>query len=444
MNIIEKWSQYPSIKRFEKLLRRGRITPKTVEDYTKSVKRLCDILGHKDPENALDVIRKIENREVYFDELIETLRDKGRSNSAIVNMYKGVKSWLWLNKVDVDWRDVILPSIERQVEDRAPTKEELRRIINVSNLRDKALILTAISSGMRRNTLLTLKVGDVNFEYPDVARIVVKRQYEVEGKKFKSGRKISKKRNFYATFITPEARKTLEEYIEQRKRLGEDVNENSPLFTSIRHADLGTFLNANYLSLHWGRLLKKAGLTTKSGKWHVIHLHTLKKFAETQFINAGIKPSYREFWLGHKGAYLESNYFRGEESEHLKEYRKALPNLSIEKVVVSEESVDMALAMLATQMRGKSESEKIDMLLHFTQQLPSSTRDRVVAKIEEEPQLLGVSMKRVLEVMRKETEAKEQEEDCQKVIEEKELQAHLAKGYHFVATLPSGKILVED
>jgi len=427
LNVVEKWSQYPSIKRFEKLLRRGRITPKTVEDYTKNIKRLCDILGYDNPESALEAIRKIENREVYFDDLIGTLRDKGISNSRIVNMYKGVKSWLWLNKVDVDWRDVILPSIERQTEDRSPTKEELRRILNVCSLRDKALILTATSSGMRRNTLLTLKVGDVNFDYPDVARILVKRQYEIKGKKFKSGRKISKKRNFYATFITPEAKKTLEEYLEQRRRLGEDVNENSPLFTSIRHADLGTFLNANYLSLHWGRLLRKAGLTNKSGKWHVIHFHTLKKYAETQFINAGVKPSYREFWVGHKGAYLESNYFRGEEKEHLREYRKAIPHLSV---------IDVPTTISKEELRRE-----------LFQQLPDELFEEMGAKH-------GMTASRIKNILakaktvrpheqeEKAQKRKQKEDDCQKLIDPSELEEYLKEGWRFIAQV-NGKAIIE-
>jgi len=424
---VEELKKYPSIRRFEKLVNRGRITTGTYENYVKYVGQYCDLSGYDNPEIALEKINGIEDKETYFDDLIETLRERKVSDAQIVNIYKGLKRWLTLNKVDIDWREIILPSVEVKVEDRAPTKEELKKLLNIASLRTKALILVASSSGMRRNALVTLKVEDVKFDYPDVARVIVKRHYIINGKKFRSGRKISKKRSLYVTFITPEAKAMLEQYLEQRRLLGETISKDSPLFTSIRHKELGNFLSKEYVDTHWGRLLRKAGLDMKSEGHFVLHFHTLKKYAETQFINAGVKPSYREFWLGHKGAYLESSYFRGEEVKHLEEYRKAIDFLSV-----------------------------IEAPIRLTPQKVKETLREILAKegitidfaIEKASKKLGITKVTLLDKMlmqaKGKVKKKKKSKDCQVIVNESELESYLAQGYHFVTTLPSGKIVVED
>lgn len=415
----DKWIQYPSVKKFEKLIRRGRITETTLESYLKGIREFCVLLGYDNPETAIEEIRGKEDKEEYFDDLIGTLKEKGLSDTRITNVYKAVKWWLNLNRIDVDWREVILPSVIRKIEDRCPTKEELRRILNISNLRDKALILVASSSGLRRNTLITLKVGDVNFDYPDIAKITVKREYEVEGKVYRSGRKITKSRTFYVTFISPEAKKMLLEYLDQRRHLNEKVTEESPLFSSIRLKELGQFLSKTYLDVHWGRLLKRANLAKKSGDWFELHFHTLKKYAETNFINAGVKPTYREFWLGHRGSYLESSYFRGEEEQHLKEYRKAIESLSILSVPIMS---------------------KEDIRKQIVEAIPKELLEGISKKSGLSVEMLKSS----LQQRGKKVDKAKSETDCQKVIVETELEEYLAKGYKVVTTLPSGRIVVSN
>jgi len=438
--IYKIWlDKYPSIAKFKKLERRGRLATLTIEHYVNDVRLFCEFLGFDDPEKTIEHVNKIKEKEEWLDELVGKLMEKyGDTRTAA--MLKGVKRWLDLNKVDIDWRDIILPSVIRKVEDRAPTKEELKRILSVASIRDKAIVLVACSSGLRANTVRTLTFEDVKFDYPDVARITVKRQYKVNGKLVKSGRKITKQRKFYVTFITPEAKKALLDYKKYRVEQGEEITEASPLFTSTTSRNRGKMLNRVYFSVHWGRLLKRAHLDMKSERWNVLHFHTLKKFAETQFINAGVKPSYREFWLGHKGAYLETSYFRGEEKEHLKEYRKAISHLSIIEIPsISKEDIRKEVAKTIPDEILKPIAEKYGVTLEALRiQMASSkilkeTEDRDT-KVKLEP------IRRIPKIQKR----KEENEDCQKIIAETELEEYLAKGYHFVSVLPSGKIVVED
>lgn len=431
----KEWIQYPSVAKFLKLYDRGRITTTTLNTYVKSVAQFCEMLGYSESEACLKSIASKEEKEKYLDSLITKFQKEGTSNTRIVSVMKGVRKWLDLNNIDIEWRDIILPSYEIKEEDRAPTKEELRRLVAVCNIRDKALVLVATSSGLRRRALVTLTFGDVNFDYPDVARIIVKKHYKIRGKSFKSGRKIGRKRTFFVTFITPEAKKALLDYKKYREEMGEIITEESPLFTSTRKKELGKFLSAQYLDVHWGRLLKKAHLTDKSVEWFLIHLHTLKKYAETQFINAGCKPSYREFWLGHSGSYLESSYFRGEETEHLKEYRKAIPHISIvERPTISKEDVRKEVAKTIPD----------DVLRPIAQKLGMSLDEIRIqmaqGKLEETEELVDQYTGERIKIK----DLKKTETDCQKIIKETELEQYLGKGYRFVSVLPSGRIVVED
>lgn len=321
---VDEWiNKYDSVRVFdERLLSRNRATRSTIVGYVKGVKQFIGFVGFENPDEALEYLNNQTDREGVIDGVVgEASREKGASH--IAQIMKDAKRWLQLNSVEVDWRKVIMPGLETFVEDRMPTKEELKQIMDYCGLRDKTMIEVAAASGLRAGALATLTLGDVNFGFddPDVARILVKRR---------PGRKISKKRKFFVTFITPEAKKLLLQYIEERKARGEKIAETSPLFTVEKGGYLGKPLpSAAYLSLWWNRLLRRGRLTQKSGKWFEIHFHTLRKFFDTQCINAGVKQSYREFWMGHAGPYLEASYFRGEENTHLEEYRKAIPFLSI-------------------------------------------------------------------------------------------------------------------
>jgi len=278
------------------------------------------------PQKAIEKLNalSVDERTEVIDSFIARLLDDGMNTSTIVQLIRGgFKKWLTLNSVEIDWPKVqseILPGEEIIVSDRMPTKEELKQLLNTGSLRDRVIILVLTSSGLRVGALATLTLGDIQLE-EEIPRIVVKRE---------PGRKISRKMKGFATFITPEAKTMLLQYIKHRQSLGEKITEASPLITSEREEELGNFLNSHYLSNHWRRLLKRAHLATKNGgPWHDIHLHTLRKYFDTQCINAGVKSPYKEFWMGHIGKHLAESYFRGEVETHIEEYQKAIPYLSV-------------------------------------------------------------------------------------------------------------------
>lgn len=326
-SVVKEWlDKDASIQRFNVLVGRKRLSPTTRRTYVKNVKRFVDYVKAKSPVEALEKFKQLsmEDKTQQIDDFVKLLLDEGMNTTTAVQLVRGgFKKWLTLNGVEVDWTKIqaeILPGEETLVVDRMPSKEELKQLLNVGSLRDRAMLLILTSSGLRIGALCSLTLADISLG-EKIPRIVVKRQPR---------RKISRKMKAFATFITPEAKAVLQQYIEHRKKQGEKVTDLSPLLTSDRQEELGNFLSSYYLSNHWRRLLRRTHLATKNGgPWNDIHLHTLRKYFETQCTNASVKTTYREFWMGHTGRFLEESYFRGEVETHVEEYRKAIPYLNI-------------------------------------------------------------------------------------------------------------------
>lgn len=329
---------YPSVRKMALSIvgRRRMGSPATVNGYVGGLKRFTEFLGEGDPEVVLEKILggeidpfQVVNEEGsgFIDTMLET-----RANRTVHTYLYGVKKWLEVNGVDVRWDRVEMPTTAVTVEkDRAPTIEEIIKLLNhATQVKDRVAILVLSSSGLRIGTFLSLKWGDVDFEYPDVARITVKRAI---GRKFSNRGARGGESQLFVTWITPEAKETLLEYKRFRESQGEMITSESPLFDS----DLkkGGHMTVSGFHHRWYRILKRAGLDMKSNKFHVLHVHTLRKFFRSRCV--GVDPSFREQWMGHKGGYLDESYFRAEEERHLNEYRRVIPHLSVYPVQVEEE-----------------------------------------------------------------------------------------------------------
>lgn len=340
--------KYPSIAKIHVAIagprRMGSIG--TVENYVRAVRKFVVFLGLKNPESALEKLLSGEiDAASKVDQFIDYVLEK-YAHQTVRNMLFGIKKWFELNGIQVDWDKIEFPtSAATQEIDRAPSKDELKQLLNhASGSRDRAVMLMLTSSGLRIGTLLSLAVGDVNFEYPDVARLKVERK---RGRKFVSKRRGGQGRVYYS-FITPEAKKTLIQYLQERKAAGEKTTEKSPLIGDSYHK--GNFIPVDAFERVWHRLLKRAGLAEKSQKWYKLHIHTLRKYFRSNCV--GVDPSYRESWMGHKGGYLDESYFRAEEDKHLTEYRKAIPHLTIYSIGLEEKQLRVKAMLDFAKLQG--------------------------------------------------------------------------------------------
>lgn len=112
---------------------------------------------------------------------------------------------------------------ERKYDNPAPyTHEEIAKLLAVADVKYRALILLMVSSGIR--------VGAV----PGLKRVHLE---EMKGYDIYKIHVYKRAREEYYTFCTPEAYYAINEYFEHRKRLGEEITTESPLFRTDPNAD---------------------------------------------------------------------------------------------------------------------------------------------------------------------------------------------------------------
>jgi len=269
-------------------------------------------------------------------------------------------------------------------------------------LKDRAIVLLAVSSGLRVGTLAEIRVEDVDFDtFEDVALIRVQAE-------------IAKERIKYVTFTTPEAKKVLKQYLDSRRRRGDKLSSESTVFNCGVRA----------IGMKWIRLLKKAGETEKGRTFYKLHFHTLRKYFRTNLELAGISKSFRERLLGHRGEYLDESYFKPQIQALLNEYMKAIPQLTILEPIGEYEEIRKRQLLDTARLLGFGEErlKRLEEVLARAKNVDEAIEE--FKKLQEEP---GDPSKR---------------NNVKIVNGEKELIQHLENGWSLVKELNHHRYLV--
>jgi hypothetical protein len=144
--------KYPSIAKIYDALAGPRRTGSegSVVNYVKAITKFCKFNDIADPETLL---QKLQNGDVNPGKSVDAyidyaLTEEKLAHGYVRNLIFGIKKWFELNGVRVDWDQIELPtSTETAESDRAPTKEELKILLNHANsARDRAVIYCDSSS----------------------------------------------------------------------------------------------------------------------------------------------------------------------------------------------------------------------------------------------------------------------------------------------------------
>jgi integrase len=205
----------------------------------------------------------------------------------------------------------------------------------MADLRDKAIILLMASTGMRLGAVPPLKIKDLTEinHYGGLYQIDVYKKYKEQ----------------YISYCTPEARKTIDDYLEFRRRLGERLQDTTPLFR--KHFDKYDSMQvahpipitASTIKYSIKELLNKTGirppvklteeektLGKPAKKTSLPMIHGFRKFVVTNMIPAKLEYNARESLVGHTLKSLDLSYDRREQDELLEEYVKAIDFLTID------------------------------------------------------------------------------------------------------------------
>jgi site-specific recombinase XerD len=208
---------------------------------------------------------------------------------------KAIKALYRVNGVDMKLPQPLSQRVLRK--DRAPKPEELTRVLDVANLREKVIGAMLALGGFREGMLVKLQYRHVKADL-EANRVPIHVHVEAEITKGKY--------HDYDTFLGAEAANYLGLYLEERRRgnpdgkiLSERLVDSSPLIrdrTSRTPKPIGE--KQIYQLVH--NLYFKAGLL-KRNRDHVYDLkvHSLRKFFKTQLMALGVQSDYVDYMMGH-------------------------------------------------------------------------------------------------------------------------------------------------
>lgn len=268
----------------------------TLYQYVFGVNRFCEWLK-KNPD---DIIREIvldkTRIDVYIqhiDNFIGDLKAKKRAPGTVNNYVKGVKRLFRANGINL-----VLPHrLSKRVKypDRSPTPEELSKVMDYANVKEKAVVSMLALSGMRLGTLVKLTYKHVRNDL-EKGRIPVHIHVEAEITKGKY--------HAYDTFIGEEAVKSLNAYLDVRRKgtaklPPETLTNESPLMRNECRNIVLPVSPASITSLVH-KLFFKAGLIEKGeAKRYPIRPHSLRKYFRTQLGAISTIPTdYIKYMMG--------------------------------------------------------------------------------------------------------------------------------------------------
>jgi len=290
------------------------------------------------------------------------------SEGTLVNYIKAIKLFYSMNDIIINWKKIGkgVPSERHNADDRIPTMEEIKKLLEHPDRRVKSIVYTMLSAGIRVGSWDHLKWKHI---IPMARNNVV-----IAAKIILKNTKINNRE--YYSFITPEAYNALKDWMEFRKLHGENVTGDSWLMRDTwekidrDHSHriglakypkkFGGMSIGNMIGEAW-RIQGVRDLLdpAKKIKRHEFKsTHCFRKFFETK-CQSKMNHNHIKLLMDHSLGESQ-NYHRPTEQELLDDYLNAVNNLTINE----EKRLKMKVELLESE---KTNYEKLDAKLDALQ-----------------------------------------------------------------------------
>jgi hypothetical protein len=318
-------------------------SPVTREKYQRRLDKFFDFIGLKgdNTQGKSHVFLKMAQKDSRwsFNSILKFVQYQNNrvlkreiTGGTIRNYVKSIKLFCEMGDIPVAWKKITrgLPRERQYADDRIPTIEELRKLLDYPDRRIKAIVCTMSSSGIRLGAWDYLKWGHI---------IPIKRNNQIVAAKIKVY--AGEEGEEYFSFTTAEAYHELDKWIKYRHDSGELIDENSWLLRDLWDTRVaqgrGLVTRPKKLAcLGVKRLIERAiwaqGLRKKlepGKKRHPYQAnHSLRKWFKTRCEISGMKPINIEKLMNHSVG-ISDSYYRATENEMLENYLKAIDFLTI-------------------------------------------------------------------------------------------------------------------
>jgi len=324
------------VSRLEKFFDYCKLEGITIKEKAENFVRFTK---ENDPEKVTDLIL---NYMLYH---INRAAKKIISKSTVRNFYKPIKLFCDKNSIMFNSRVITrgIPSGSENSNDRIPTRDEIKEILNYTDRRLKPITYTMISSGIRIGAWEYLRWKNIIPLYNENNKIIAAKIIVYDGEPER-----------YFSFITPEAYNALKEWMDFRQTQGEKITGESWLMRHLWNTG-HILINSKNSNLKKGTsgsvsMTKRAGADSIrmifNRAWRIQNIrsytldmnsnkrrhefkttHSLRKYFETRALEQMILLNVKML-MGHDTG-LEKSYYRPTEQEILKDYLNVVDLLTI-------------------------------------------------------------------------------------------------------------------
>ena len=339
---------------------RGFHTDATKETYSKKLSYFLDYCGMV-PDRLLSAAkrspRKVQNLMIDYVE-----ERKGEVSGSTLQLFKGaLRHFFEMNDVEsgINWTKIskMIPHAKKTGNDRAPSVEEIRRMVDLADLRTKCVILICATSGIRVGAFEGMTYGDL-VPVNDVdssmvgAKVIVYRG----------------DREQYTTFVTSECYGVIQEYVAARRAAGENVTERSPVIRDAwdnnayrkrrsKDPSVASTITSKRIANMMGEFLKKISMRNgpeASGRYEFKQIHGFRKYFKTN-AERTMKTLDVEKLMGHA-----ENYYKPSEDYLLEQYNAAAAHLVISESFGLKDKLEKQIAVSDKKM-GELERENTSL-----------------------------------------------------------------------------------
>lgn len=258
-----------------------------IHRFSKWLKRCPNTMIEESRENPNKYVRLV-------DDFAGNLQAENLAPGTIANHVKGVRALFRANGISLD-----LPyRLPRRVKyrDRAPTPEELSKILDLGDIREKVIVSLFALGGFRVGTLTKLQYQHVR---RDLEKGTVPVHIHVEAEITKG------KYHEYDTFVGPEAVEYLNAYFEMRKKgtrklPPEILVDETPIIRAEHAKEIRSITPGNVHRLVHDLYIKTGLIQKRSKRRYELRAHSIRKFFRTQLGSLSTIPTdYIEYMMGH-------------------------------------------------------------------------------------------------------------------------------------------------